>query len=253
LADEVIAISGSKPEQVARLLLQRIIESGLRPGASFGTETELQAQFKVSRPTLRESLRILESQGVLTLRPGPRGGIIVSQPSVDIVAHTLSVFLRLNSVPFIAIVQARAAMEPALVRDAARNATDEDFDKMQASIERMKKIGSDVAAFADENRTFHQAIMQAAQNPVLEVFWSAIGILVSGEQHGMRYTAKNRKAIVTYHQRILDACRARDPDLAAQLMSEHIGELDTLLRKRFKNLVNEPTRIAMRPSHRKVG
>src|SRR3546814_6794563 len=115
----------SKTEQLARLLLDRIIDSGLRPGDSFGTEAEMLGQFKVSRPTLRESIRILESHGVVTLRPGPKGGVIINQPGVDFVAHALSVFLRLNNVPFVAILRARIAIEPALVRDAALHATEE--------------------------------------------------------------------------------------------------------------------------------
>jgi GntR family transcriptional repressor for pyruvate dehydrogenase complex len=250
MASEPISVSISKSEQVARLLLERIIEGEVPPGLSIGTETELQQQFQVSRPTLRESLRILESQGVLTLRPGPRGGIMVNTPSVDFVAHMLSVFLRLNNVPFMAVVQARAAIEPTLVRDAAHKGTDEHFAEMQASIDRMRKLGSDAAAFAEENRVFHSIIARAADNPVLETFWSAISILASGERHGIRYSNKNRQAVADFHQKILDACRAGDADRAAGLMTEHIGELDSLLRTRFKSIVDEPTRIALRPGRR---
>ncbi|HHX90536.1 MAG TPA: FadR family transcriptional regulator, partial [Paracoccus sp.] len=70
----------SKAEYVARRLLDRIITANLKPGSSFGTEAELLEQYDVSRPTLRESLRVLESQGVLELRPGPKGGIMVAKP-----------------------------------------------------------------------------------------------------------------------------------------------------------------------------
>lgn len=249
---EPFSVSISKSEHVARLLLDRIIEGNVPPGFSIGTETELQQQFHVSRPTLRESLRILESQGVLKLRPGPGGGIMVNTPSVDFVAHTLSVFLRLNNVPFIAVVQARAAIEPSLVQDAARNGSAEQFDDMQASIDRMQKSGADPVAFAEENRIFHGIIALAANNPVLETFWSAISILAGGERHGVRYSSKNRQAVVDYHQKILDACRARNADLAGDLMLKHIGELDSLLRKRSKSTADAPTRIALRPG-RQIG
>ena len=60
----------SKAERVAQILLGQIVESGIAPGQTFGTELDLLNRFQVSRPTLRESLRILESQGVLELRPG---------------------------------------------------------------------------------------------------------------------------------------------------------------------------------------
>src|SRR5689334_8792870 len=169
----------SKAEHVAQRLLDRIITANLAPGSSFGTESDLLAQFSVSRPTLRESLRILESQGVLELRPGPGGGIMVRTPTTDILAHGLSVFLRLNDVPFIAVLKAREVIEPALAAEAAVNGTDEDFDELEASIERMKTI-TDETIFIAENRTFHSVIARASANKVMETFWSTISILATG-------------------------------------------------------------------------
>ena len=64
MMDDIPTMPRSKAEHVAQQLLDRIISADLSPGSSFGTEAELLEQFNVSRPTLRESLRILESQGV---------------------------------------------------------------------------------------------------------------------------------------------------------------------------------------------
>ncbi|MCF8482439.1 MAG: FCD domain-containing protein [Rhodospirillum sp.] len=242
----------SKSEQVAQLLLAQIIDTGIKPGTSFGTEASLLERYRVSRPTLRESLRILESHGVLSLRPGPRGGIIINKPSVDFLAHTLSVYLRLNDVPFIAVVHAREAIEPALAREAARNGTDEHFREMGDSIARMAAIRNDQKTFIEENRVFHGLIAKAAANPVLAAFWSTISILASGEGHGVRYSARNQAHVVDAHRRILEACQARDEEAAAAVMGEHVRELEALLRARYQELLDEPTRIASRPS-RKIG
>ena len=238
----------SKSDQVAAQLLKTIVDSDARPGDSLGTEGELIQKFGVSRPTLRESLRILESQGVIMMRPGPRGGILVRRPNVEFVAHAMSLYLRLNDVPFIEIVKARLEIEPSLAFSAAEFGDETDFEEMQASINRMRKIGNDPAEFADENRVFHACIARASKSAVLETFWNVLSIVASGERHGMRYSEKNRRAIADYHQKILDACRSRDCALAAQLMKEHIGELDVLLRTRFKDLSSEPTTISARPS-----
>jgi GntR family transcriptional regulator, transcriptional repressor for pyruvate dehydrogenase complex len=236
----------NKSEQVARLLLDHIVQSNLQAGSSIGTEADLLERFRVSRPTLRESLRILESQGLLTLRPGPKGGILVAKPSVEILAHTLSVLLRVNNVPFSDILRARMAIEPALVRGAAMHGTEEHFAEMEAAIDRLEAAGDDAQEVYRENREFHNVIARAASNAVLEVFWSTIRILASGEGAGLRYSARNRAHIIESHRRILAACRARNPDEAQGYIDEHLKELDALLRARHKDQLEKPARIAFR-------
>lgn len=236
----------NKSEQVARMLLDRIVEADLQPGSSLGTEAELLDLFHVSRPTLRESLRILESQGLLTLRPGPKGGILVARPSVEILAHTFSVLLRVNRVPFSEVLRARMAIEPALVRDAAIYGTEKDFQEMQDTIDRLEAAGDDGQVVYRENREFHNIIARAAYNPVLEMFWSTIRILASGEGAGLCYSAKNRAHIIESHRQILVALRARDPQAAEAHISDHLGELGQLLNARHKEQLSKPARIAFR-------
>ena len=239
----------SKAEHVAQQLLDRIITAGLAPGSSFGTEADLLKLFNVSRPTLRESLRILESQGVLELRPGPRGGIMVKKPSIDILAHGLSVFLRLHDVPFIAVLKAREVIEPALASEAAINGTEEDFDQLEQSIERMEEI-KDQQAFIDENRVFHSIIARASGNKVMETFWSTISILAHGEHHGVRFSSGNQQHVIEAHKAILKAFRKRDSKAAAATMEAHVTELEHLVRKRYQNLLTQPTSIHARQGRR---
>lgn len=241
----IAGVPKNKAEYVAQRLLDRIITAGLAPGSSYGTEADLLAQYDVSRPTLRESLRILEAQGVLELRPGPGGGIIVKKPGTDILAHGLSVYLRLHDVPFIAVLKAREAIEPALAAEAATNGSDADFDEMQSSIERMKAM-TDQAEFIEENRTFHSIIARASGNQVMEIFWATISILATGEHHGITYTVGNQQHVIEAHQTILDACRARDGKLAAAKMDAHVKELEALLEKRYKHLLTKATSIVAR-------
>lgn len=243
------SIHRSKAEYVAQQLLERIIAAKLKPGASFATEAELLSQFKVSRPTLRESLKLLESQGVLDRRPGPGGGILVGRPSIDLLAHSLSVFLRLHEVPFGTVLKAREVIEPALAYEAALNGTEEDFAELERSIERMKALDaqSDQQAFLEENRVFHSVIARASGNKVLEVFWNAISILATGEHHGIRYSVGNQAHVAKAHQRILDACRRRDGHAAAAAMESHVADLENLVRARYQHLLKYPTSVVERP------
>jgi GntR family transcriptional regulator, transcriptional repressor for pyruvate dehydrogenase complex len=243
------SIHRSKAEHVAQQLLERIIAAKLKPGSSFATEAELLSQFNVSRPTMRESLKLLESQGVLELRPGPGGGIIVSQPSTDLLAHGLSVFLRLHEVPFAAVIKAREVIEPALAYEAAVNGSEEDFGELEASIARMKALDaqSNQQAFLEENRVFHSIIARASSNKVLEVFWDTISIVAHGEEHGIRYSVGNQAHVVKAHQRILEACRQRDGNAAAAAMESHVTALEHLVRARYQHLLKHPTSVVERP------
>ncbi len=239
----------NKGEQVAQLLLERIIAARLEPGSSFGTEAELLAQFNVSRPTLRESLKILESQGVLGLRPGPGGGIIVKKPSIDMLAHGLSVYLHMREVPFLAVLRAREVIEPALAAEAAVNGTEVDFAELEASIARMRDLhgARDQDAFLEENRAFHGIIARASGNTVLEVFWSTISVLASGEHHGVRYSTGNQSHVIAAHERILRACRQRDGEAAALAMETHVSDLENLVRTRDRRRLADPTSVVARP------
>ncbi len=232
-----------KSQRVAQELLARVAESNLELGQTFATEAELIEEFGVSRPTLREGIRILESQGVLEQRPGPRGGLVLRRPSLDVLAHSLSVYLRFNGVPFAAVLQAREAIEPALAADAAAHGTADDFREMAESIARMDKLDDDQAAFIAENRVFHAIVARASGNKVLETFWGTISLLAHGENQGVHYTAGNRRHVAAAHQQILDACIARDPAGASLAMAGHVGELEHLVRDRFQQTLAQPTRV----------
>jgi GntR family transcriptional regulator, transcriptional repressor for pyruvate dehydrogenase complex len=232
-----------KSQLVAQELLARLADSDVEEGQSFATEAELLEQFDVSRPTLREGIRIVESQGVLEQRPGPRGGLVVRRPPLDMLAHSLSVYLRFNEVPFAAVLEARKVIEPALAAEAAQHGTDGDFGEMAESIERMKTQEQDQAAFIAENRSFHGIVARASGNKVLETFWGAISLLAHGEHHGVQYTFGNRQHVIAAHQQILDACRRRNSGAASRAMAEHVGELEHLVRRRYKHLLEQPTRV----------
>ena len=84
---------------------------------------------------------------------------------------------------------------------------------------------------------------------MLETFWGTISLLAHGEHHGMRYTFGNRQHVIAAHQRILDACRRRDPAAAARAMAEHVGELEHLVRDRYQHLLRQPMSVR---DHRSV-
>jgi len=239
-----------KAQLIALDILDRIADSEIKPGETFATEAELLETFSVSRPTLRESIRILESQGVLAQRPGPGGGLVVRKPSLDMLARNLSIYLRFNGVPFGAILRAREVIEPALAAQAAQHGNELDFDQMAESIERMTLGCESQSDFVEENRVFHGLVARASGDAVLEAFWGTISLLAHGEHHGVRYTPGNRQHVISAHKQILDACRLRNSEAAALAMADHVGELENLVRDHYKQVFRELTRVHEHPVRR---
>jgi GntR family transcriptional regulator, transcriptional repressor for pyruvate dehydrogenase complex len=173
---------------------------------------------------------------------------VVRRPHVSTLAHSLSVFLHVHDVPFIEVLKAREVIEPALAAEAAMKATRADLAELEASISRMKLLREDEPlAFFEENRVFHSTIARASGNRVLEAFWLTIGILASGEHHGVSLSVKNRAHVIEAHEHILDTFKRRASDEAAAAMRAHVDELELLVRKRFRELLERPASIVARP------
>lgn len=237
----------SKVELIAQKLLQEIVDRRLQPGETLGTEAMLLERYGVSRPTLREALRMIEMQGAIQLRPGPKAGVVVSRPSDERLAHLLSVFLHLRQVPFAVLLEARSVLEPAIAYEAAIRGTPENFDEMERSIERMRNSDASHESFVTENQQFHALTAKASGNEVLQMFWAAIALMASGEQHGVRYSPGNLMHVVKAHEAILKACRARNADAAAKATVRHIQDLEELLERRHKGLLRQPVNIRTLP------
>jgi DNA-binding GntR family transcriptional regulator len=113
----------------------------------------------------------------------------------------------------------------------------------------MKAI-RDQGAFLEENRIFHSIVARASGNTVMETFWSTISILAHGEHHGVRYSSGNQQHVIEAHKAILKAFRKRDSKAAAATMEAHVTELEHLVRKRYQNLLTQPTSIVARAGRR---
>ena len=109
-------------ELIASELRKRIISGELAEGSTLPTETELMSQFGIARPTLREALRILESETLITVRRGSRGGPVINRPDPAVAIRYFGLVLQAQGTTLMDIFQARVLVEPPVVGSVVSNA-----------------------------------------------------------------------------------------------------------------------------------
>src|SRR5947207_6101415 len=123
-------------ELVADSIRSQVARGELVPGDRFPSEDQLMEVFGVARTTLREALRILESEGLVEVLRGRRGGPRVTRPSVEHLAKGFALTLQLDGVQMSDVYQARMLVEPQLAAMIARDRSSEALRELRAAIDR---------------------------------------------------------------------------------------------------------------------
>jgi len=200
-----------------------ILDGRLGEGTVMPTERELAEQTGLGRSTVREALRLLQASGLITSRPGAKGGSVVRLPRVDNVVESLDVFIRGRRLSFAALLETREALEPMCARLAARARTDADLETLSGLHERMSAKRIRQADFSAANAAWHLAVADASHNELLSAFMSAIGHAIElGITRSPRKSAEVRPQVLHAHARILDAIRDGDADAAMRRMLKHV-------------------------------
>jgi len=159
-----------KPQQIADELRQLIVAGQLADGESIGHEPDLVERFGVSRPSLREALRILEAEGLITVKRGVLGGIVVHQPNGRMTARTAALLLQARNVPLADVYDARGLIEPVAARVVAQSRSRKSAaaELRRLTAEQLEVI-DDPEAFGRANSAFHARLVELAGNQTLRI------------------------------------------------------------------------------------
>ena len=212
-------------DEIAEQIKQHVINKSLIPGEKLASERELALQFGVSRPVIRESLKILEYVGFLEVIPGATGGSVVRKANSQLVSGSLEVMFQLGTLEIKELLEARLILEKETAHFAAIRATSEDLIRIEHSISEMKKSINDPDVkkkFIEANDSFHTAVAKAAKNQILLLNVSSLRQAVFNliEGHNPGYESIN--SALSYHQEIFEAIKARDGKAARRAMEEHM-------------------------------
>lgn len=232
-------------EAVVKQIESAIYSGEYGPGDFLPPERTLVENFGVSRSTVREALRILESTGLIRTSPGSRRGPQVNATVTPGLTRMLRGAVRMEEVPVLELVQYRIIAGAAANRLAAHLRTDEHLARMAKAIDAME-TASDVAAFAAADDSFHAVVRDAASNRLLGIIGGVIQDatldLVAGAVASSAGGPKTRKKFIADHHSILTAIENRDGDTAARLAGQtlyagYAGSLDTEQRERLAVLL----------------
>lgn len=225
---------------VAQRIMADVDRLSLQPGDRLPPERTMLQEYGVGRGTLRESLRFLEFQGVLTIKAGPGGGPIVRQPDASNLATALVLLLQISGATFRAIADARLAIEPLLAAQAAEHISDEALAELRGTLEDMESAIENRAAFLDANKRFHDVIAWSSGNPVFGLFLDAMLDIIDGTVLGIDYPVHRREAIRHAHERIYETLRDHDRVAAHEAMLAHIREYFVHAERKFPEVLDQP-------------
>ena len=218
-------------EQVEQQLREAIVSGTFKRGDRLPSEAELSLQFGVSRTTIREALRALASEGLITKTPGASGGSFVQAidfESFGTMLHEgLRNVVRFGSLNFEELIAVRQMLEIPSARLAALHRTDDDMTRLDRILTHEKATTVDDPSVPELDVEFHTSIARAARNRALWAFVFALH-QVTHPVHYLELTDDVGQKTVRQHARIVGAIRNQDPDEAESAITEHLEYLSEL-------------------------
>jgi GntR family transcriptional regulator, transcriptional repressor for pyruvate dehydrogenase complex len=214
-------------EEIVAKIKDMVEKGRFKSGDQLPVERELAEVFRVSRSSVREALRSLESQGFIESRQGD-GTYIASKPVESLVSPLASVISTEKS-DQMELFEMRRMIEPDLAYLAAERATEEEIDMMEKVLALQEEKLALGESGTDVDKNFHYIMARAARNKaILRITDNVMDLLAESREQYLQVEGRPQKSILR-HREVLDAIRARNPVRAEACMREHLVDIETSL------------------------
>ncbi|OBA76299.1 GntR family transcriptional regulator [Mycobacterium sp. 1554424.7] len=228
-------------------LRRQILNGELATDQQLPPEADLTNMFQISRDTLREALRILESQQLVEIKRGRGGGVVVRRPGLAAVSQYVALLLQLRGTTLAHLEEARSVIEPQAAEEVAAHAGADALEALVALHDAERAAADNPLAFVAAMSAFDQAVIDLSRNNTLAVISGVFRDIYAGQVYSSigdnDATSDERIArrVIVSHSAFLDAARRRDASLAQSTWSDYLFTTGRLLIRR--NVSRQPIDI----------
>ncbi|MDH6242715.1 GntR family transcriptional regulator [Mycobacterium sp. OTB74] len=228
-------------------LRRQILTGQLAADQQLPPEAELTAQLQISRETLREALRILESQQLVEIKRGRGGGAVVRRPGLDAVARYVTLLLQLRKTTLAHLEEARTVIEPPAAELLASQAGFDDIETLVA-LHDAERAAHDALSFVTAMSAFDQAVIELSGNRTLAIIAGVFRDIYAGQIYSLIDSTDVSSAeqiarrVIVSHSAFLDAARRGDGALAQNTWSDYLFTTHRMLVSR--NISRQPIDVA---------
>jgi DNA-binding FadR family transcriptional regulator len=234
-------------EQVAVQIQHYMQQEGLGPGDFLGREEDLASEFGVSRPTLREALKLLASGNLIRATKGPGGGIFVAHTAEQGMSRSLSdaiaMMLETEAVTLDELLDARVLLEVPLAGLAAYQPDEETLERLRQAVRAAAAAPEDIDVIAATDAEIHQTIASAAGNRMVQALTNWIFEVLQPSLIEVLEPAVVHSAIIEQHEALVAAVEKGDPARAERAMKDHLLYLRDVLGM-VREQPQQPSRVA---------
>lgn len=221
-------------ELVAGTLRRMVVDGQLKDGDFLPNEAELMAHFGVSRPTLREAVRVLESERLVEVRRGSRTGARVRVPGPEIVARPAGLLLELSGATIADLMTARSGIEPMAARLLAESGSPDAFDELDKMLEEHVPAGWQSGTLAETTGDFHRRVVELSGNATLSII---AGMLHEITVRHNTFLMKERRPLskseydklMRSYRKLMKLLRSRDGPAAEAHWRKHLDAARDLM------------------------
>ena len=208
---------------LANRLRDMVFDGRLSAGDMLPTERELVAQTNLSRTAVREALRILEVEGLISTRPGRSGGSTVTLPGRLSISRSVERFVKTHGMRLDALLECRVGVEPYLASLAAAHRSEADLETIRSLHAEFVTSVDDIPRYKRINLDWHLAVARASGNELLIALMEAVAQpILEAAGYQQVTTDSVRAAAIRAHGRILEAIETRNTRAAFNRMERHV-------------------------------